>query len=57
MRPRIGFRNDNTHGVLIKSFETAFALQILQMTNDRPSPQNAVGWESERRNGELIDRH
>jgi hypothetical protein len=32
-------------GVLIKAFESAFALQILQMTHDRPSPQNAfVGW-------------
>jgi hypothetical protein len=33
--------------VLIKPFETAFALQILQVTADRPSPQNAfVGWDS-----------
>jgi hypothetical protein len=45
-------------GVLIEAFETAFALQILQMTHDRPSPQNAfVGWGFGRRNGELIDRH
>jgi hypothetical protein len=26
----------------IESFEAAFALQILQMTHDRPSPQNAL---------------
>ena len=41
--------------VLIESFEAAFALQILQMTHDRPSPQNAfvdgdsgVKWGSDR---------
>jgi hypothetical protein len=56
--PRIGFRDNQADGVLIKSLETAFALQILQMTHDRPSPQNAfVGWGFGRRNGELIDRH
>jgi hypothetical protein len=55
---RIGFGDDDADGVLIKSLETAFALQILQMTHDRPSPQNAfVGWGFGRRNGELIDRH
>jgi hypothetical protein len=44
--------------VLIESFEAAFALQILQMTHDRLSPQNVfVGWGFGRRNGELIDRH
>jgi hypothetical protein len=56
--PRIGFRDNQANRVLIKSLETAFALQILQMTDDRPSPQNAfVGWGFGRRNGELIDRH
>jgi hypothetical protein len=56
--PRIGFRDNQAHCVLIKSLETAFALQILQMTHDRPSPQNAfVGWGFGRRNWELIDRH
>jgi hypothetical protein len=56
--PRIGFRDNQANRVLIKSLETAFALQILQMTHDRPSPQNAfVGWGFGRRNGELIDRH
>jgi hypothetical protein len=56
--PRIGFRDDQTNRVLIESLETAFALQILQVTHDRPSPQNAfVGWGFGRRNGELIDRH
>jgi hypothetical protein len=43
--PRIGFRDNQANRVLIKSLETAFALQILQMTHDRPSPQNAfVEW-------------
>jgi hypothetical protein len=47
--PRIGFRDNPASRVLIKSLETAFALQILQMTHDRPSPQNAfVGWGTER---------
>jgi hypothetical protein len=56
--PRIGFRDNQANRVLIKSLETAFALQILQMTHDRPSPQNGfVGWGFGRRNGELIDRH
>jgi hypothetical protein len=51
------FGDDETHRVLIESFEAAFALQILQVTHDRPSPQNAfVGWGFGRRNGELIDR-
>jgi hypothetical protein len=55
--PRIGFRDNQADRVLIESFEAAFALQILQMTHDRPSPQNAfVGWGFGRRNGELIDR-
>jgi hypothetical protein len=45
--PRIGLGDDDADGVLIEAFETAFALQILQMTHDRPSPQNAfVGWDS-----------
>jgi hypothetical protein len=45
--PRIGFRANQADRVLIESFEAAFALQILQMTHDRPSPQNAfVGWGS-----------
>jgi hypothetical protein len=35
---RIRFRDNQAHGVLIESFETAFALQILQITHDRPSP-------------------
>jgi hypothetical protein len=36
--------------VLIESFEAAFALQILEMTHDRPSPQNAfIGWGFERK--------
>jgi hypothetical protein len=56
--PRISFGDDDADGVLIEPFETAFALQILQVTADRPSPQNAfVGWGFGRRNGELIDRH
>jgi hypothetical protein len=56
--PRIGFRDNQANRVLVKSLETAFALQILQMTHDRPSPQNAfVGSGFGRRNGELIDRH
>jgi hypothetical protein len=38
---RIGFRDNQANRVLIKSLETAFALQILQVTADRPSPQNA----------------
>src|SRR5215212_4674669 len=43
--PRIGFRDNQAHRVLIKSFKAAFALQFLQMTHDRPSAQNAfVGW-------------
>ena len=55
---RIRFGNDDANRVLIKSLETAFALQILQRTHDRPSPQNAfVGWGFGRRNGELMDRH
>jgi hypothetical protein len=33
--------------VLIEALEATFALQILQMIADRPSPQNAfVGWDS-----------
>jgi len=45
--PWIGLRDNNTDRVLIESFEAAFALQILQVTADRPSPQNAfVGWDS-----------
>jgi hypothetical protein len=39
--PRIGFRDNQADRVLIESFEAAFALQILQMTHDRPSPLNA----------------
>jgi hypothetical protein len=39
------FRDDDADGVLLESFETTFALQILQVTADRPSPQIAfVGW-------------
>lgn len=58
LQSRIGFRDDDADSVLVETFETAFALQILQMTHDRPSPQNAfVGWGFGRRNGELIDRH
>jgi hypothetical protein len=34
--PRIGLGDDDATRVLIKPFETAFALQILQMTHDRP---------------------
>jgi hypothetical protein len=56
--PWIGLGDDDADGVLVEAFKTAFALQILQMTHDRPSPQNAfVGWGFGRRNGELIDRH
>jgi hypothetical protein len=56
--PRICLRDNQTNRVLIESLEAAFALQILQVTHDRPSPQNAfVGWGFGRRNGELIDRH
>jgi hypothetical protein len=56
--PRIGLSDDDADGVLIEAFEAAFALQIRQMTHDRPSPQNAfIGWGFGRRNGELIDRH
>jgi hypothetical protein len=44
---RVRLGDDDADGVLMKSFETAFALQILQLTADRPSPQNAfVGWDS-----------
>jgi hypothetical protein len=44
--PRIGLGDDDADRVLIESFEAALALQILQMTHDRPSPQNAfVGWD------------
>jgi hypothetical protein len=32
--PRIGFRDNQANRVLIKPLETAFALQILQMTHD-----------------------
>jgi len=39
--PRIGFHGNQANRVLIESFEAAFALQILQTTHDRPSPQNA----------------
>jgi hypothetical protein len=35
--PRICLRDDQTDGVLIEAFESAFALEILQMTHDRPS--------------------
>src|SRR4051812_37350103 len=35
---RVGLGNDQTNRMLIESFEAAFALQILQMTHDRPSP-------------------
>jgi hypothetical protein len=50
LQARIGFRDDDADRVLIESFEAAFALQILQMTHDRPSPQNAfVGWGFERK--------
>jgi hypothetical protein len=42
---RIGLGDDDDDRVLVEAFEAAFALQILQMTHDRPSPQNAfVGW-------------
>jgi hypothetical protein len=37
--PRIGFRDNDADGVL---FEAPFALQVLQMTHDRPSPQNTL---------------
>jgi hypothetical protein len=48
--PRIGFRDNQADRVLIESFEAAFALQILQMPHDRPSPQNAfIGWGFERK--------
>jgi hypothetical protein len=55
---RIGFGDDDADGVLVESFEAAFALQILQMTHDRPSPTKcfcrmAFG----RKNGELTDRN
>ena len=33
--PRIGRGNDDTHRLLIKSLETAVALEILKMTADR----------------------
>lgn len=42
---RVRLRGDQTDGVLVESFEPAPALQIFQMTHDRPSPQNGfVGW-------------
>jgi hypothetical protein len=50
--PRIGLGDYDADGVLIEAFETPFALQILHMTHDRPSPQNAfIGWGFGRRNG------
>jgi hypothetical protein len=55
--PRIGFGDDNADRVLIEPFEAPFALQVLEMTADRPSPQDAfIEWGFWRRNGELIDR-
>ena len=58
LSPRVSLGDDDADGVLVEAFEAAFALQILQMTHDRPSPQNDfVGWGFGRRNGELIDRH
>ncbi len=42
---RVAYAVEQSDRVLIESFAAAFALQILQMTHDRPSPQNAfVGW-------------
>jgi hypothetical protein len=39
---RIGLRDNDADGVLVKAFEAAFALQVFEMTHDRPSPQNAL---------------
>jgi hypothetical protein len=56
--PRIGFRDNQANRVLIKSLETAFALQMLPMTHDRPSRQNGfVASGFGRRIAELIGRH
>jgi hypothetical protein len=56
--PRISLRDDDTDGVLVEAFEAAFPLQILPVTADRPSPQNAfVGWASGRKIAELVERH
>jgi hypothetical protein len=51
--PRVGLGDDDANRVLIESSEAAFALQILQMTHDRPSQQNAfVGGGFGRYNGD-----
>src|SRR5436853_6298893 len=43
--PRIRLGDDQTDRMLIEFLEPAFALQVLQMTHDRPSPQTAfAGW-------------
>jgi hypothetical protein len=47
LHPWIGRADDDADRLLIETFEATLALQILQMTHDRPSPQNAfVGWDS-----------
>jgi hypothetical protein len=50
LHPWIGRADDDADRLLIETLEATLALQILQMTHDRPSPQNAfIGWEFERK--------